>query len=124
MFNKKESKVETNFDKFDTLIGENTTLEGNLIAKGALRLDGEIKGNVKVEGHLLVGENATVNGDIIIDSLIISGKVNGNISADNFVRITAQGKVIGDITVKTLVIDEDAFFEGNCKMQASKPDNQ
>ena len=39
-----------------------------------------------------------------------------SVANQSFVRITSNGKVKGDITVKTLVIDEDAFFEGNCKM--------
>ncbi len=121
MFNKKESKVEANFDKFDTLIGDNTILEGNLTAKGSIRLDGEVKGIINIEGHLLVGEKASVIGDINTNSLIVSGMVKGNIKAESFVRITANGKVIGDISSKTLVIDEDAFFEGNCKMQALNP---
>ena len=116
MFNKKETKIDTDFDKFDTLIGLNTSFVGDLNAKGPIRLDGQLKGKVNVEGHLFIGENALVEADIVTSSLIVSGKVTGNIEAQSFVRITSNGKVKGDITVKTLVIDEDAFFEGNCKM--------
>ncbi len=116
MFNKKETKVEPDFDKFDTLIGENTNFVGDLNAKGSIRLDGRLKGKINIEGHLFIGENAVLEADIVTSSIIISGKVTGNIQAQGLVRITSRGKLDGDIVAKTLVIDEDAFFNGNCKM--------
>ena len=88
MFNKKETKIDTDFDKFDTLIGLNTSFVGDLNAKGSIRLDGQLKGKVNVEGHLFIGENALVEADIVTSSLIVSGKVTGNIEAQSFVRIT------------------------------------
>ena len=43
MFGSKPSKPQ---NRIDSLIGESTVVEGNVIFSGGLRVDGRIKGNV------------------------------------------------------------------------------
>lgn len=116
MFSKKESKAEIQFENFDTLIGKNTSFDGVLKAEGKIRIDGVFTGQIEIKGDLLIGESAKISGDISVTNCIVSGEVKGNINAVNLVRITSEGKLQGDVTVKSFIIDEDAFFEGQCKM--------
>ena len=43
MFGGKASKPQT---RIDSLIGDGTTVEGNVVFNGGLRIDGRVKGNV------------------------------------------------------------------------------
>ncbi|MCC5912146.1 MAG: polymer-forming cytoskeletal protein [Clostridiaceae bacterium] len=117
MFNKKEKVMEiTSQDKFDTLVGENTSFEGLFKAEGAVRIDGKIKGEVAVKGDVFLGENGVITGNVHATNLIISGKIEGNVNSSALLRITSTGKILGDVTVKSFIVDEDAFFEGKCIM--------
>lgn len=116
MFNKKQAIAPTSSNKFDTLIGKNTSLQGELKVEGTLRIDGDIKGQTSVKGDAYIGECGTILGDIHATNIVVSGKVEGNIYTSEQLRITTTGKVLGDIKVKTFIVDEDAFFEGKCTM--------
>ncbi|MDR5659644.1 polymer-forming cytoskeletal protein [Serpentinicella sp. ANB-PHB4] len=120
MFTKKETKEEVSFEKFDTLIGKNSAFEGTLKAEGTLRIDGEIKGHLIVKGDVFIGENCKILGDITTTNVVIAGAVEGNVKATNLLRVTSGGKLYGDVEVKSFVVDEEAVFEGNCKMKTQE----
>ncbi|WP_069649177.1 bactofilin family protein [Caloranaerobacter ferrireducens] len=120
MFNKKEVKL----DKIDTLIGKNTKLEGKIECKGTIRLDGELTGDLIVEGNVIIGESGKVNGNITCNNVFISGIVKGNVISKEMLRLTNTAKLYGDIQVKTFIVDENAVFEGSCKMEATKTSNE
>ncbi|KGG80795.1 bactofilin family protein [Caloranaerobacter azorensis] len=120
MFNKKEAKL----DKIDTLIGKNTKLEGKIECKGTIRLDGELIGDLSVEGDVIIGESGKINGNIICNNIFISGMVKGNIISKELLRLTNTAKLYGDIQVKTFIVDENAVFEGSCKMENAKTLNE
>ncbi len=114
--------------KTETMIaflGKGTEYEGKLTFKGAVRIDGDFKGEISAIGTLIVGEGATVEADIHISHIIISGEIHGNIIADHRIEIHPPGKAFGDIQAPTLVIDEGGIFEGNCRMGPKKePDGR
>lgn len=116
MFNKKQAIESVSQDKFNTLVGKNTSFQGELKAEGTIRIDGEIKGEVSVKGDAYIGETGSIIGNIHATNIIVSGKIEGNVYTSEQLRITTTGKVIGDIKVKSFIVDEDAFFEGKCTM--------
>ena len=112
-------------DEINAFLGRNTEFEGKLSFKGAVRIDGNFKGEIFTEGTLIVGESANIESNIHVSHIIISGEIRGNIIADNRIEIHAPGKVFGNIQAPTVVIEEGVIFEGNCKMQKiEKPDNK
>jgi len=50
-------------DKLDTILGPGSQLEGDLSAKGSLRIDGTFTGKLKVEGSLIVGKDGVLDGE-------------------------------------------------------------
>ena len=105
------------------LIGENSTVEGNFVTSESARIDGEVKGNVKADEKLVIGTKGKVKGDVTTQAVMVSGRVDGNITATSRVEITSTGIVNGDIATKLLVIDENAVFNGNCKMTSNTTAN-
>lgn len=121
MFNK-----QTDFTKasFDTLVGSNTELKGDLTSKGIVRIDGKVNGNVSIQGELFIGEASIIKGDISASNIHVAGSVEGNILSTGLLKLLASAKVIGDIQVKSFVCEEGSIFDGNCKMleaSAAKP---
>jgi cytoskeletal protein CcmA (bactofilin family) len=111
-------------DQINAFLGKDTEFEGKLSFTGAVRLDGQFKGEIFTEGTLIIGETATIEADIRVAHVIISGQMRGNIVADERIEIKAPGKVYGNIQAPTVIIEEGVFFEGNCKMQVAKEDSE
>jgi cytoskeletal protein CcmA (bactofilin family) len=104
-------------DKIDTLIGKNTKFEGTITSKGTVRLDGELVGDMISEGNIVIGEAGKVKGNITCHSIIVSGTVEGNVICKEQLRLTNTASLYGDIEVKSFIVDENAVFEGSCKMR-------
>ncbi|MBI4249703.1 MAG: polymer-forming cytoskeletal protein [Elusimicrobia bacterium] len=116
MFNRKDSSALS--DKIATLIGSETYFQGTLSAKGSLRVDGRVEGNLQDCQVVVVGKSGTVTGDIAAQEVIIGGQVLGNITATKQLEILCGGKVQGDIRTARLTIEEGSLFNGSCAMNA------
>lgn len=101
-----------------TFLGPESSIEGTLEFHGTIRLDGKVKGEINSEnGMLIIGEQAVINADIIVDEIQVYGEVNGRIEANEKIEVFAPGKVIGDIYAPIISIDSGATFNGNCGMK-------
>jgi cytoskeletal protein CcmA (bactofilin family) len=109
-------------DQINAFLGKDTEFEGKLSFTGAVRIDGNFKGEIFTEGTLILGETAVVESDIEASLIIISGEVRGNILAKSRIEIHAPGKVFGNIQAPVITIDEGVVFEGNCRMQIQSAD--
>lgn len=99
------------------MIGEGIVIEeGVLSGLGTVRIDGHFIGRVNLKGHLMVGESGTVDGEIITQSALFAGKFNGDIKASGEVHLVSTAVVTGVIESKTIIMDENAIFNGTCKM--------
>lgn len=100
-------------------------LEGKLESTGTFRIDSAVKGTLISAGTLILGEHATVEGEIVGNRVIVAGHFEGKIRATGRVDIQAKAVVSGDIHTPCLVIEPGAFFEGQCHMlaepEAAKP---
>lgn len=110
-------KIQESSDKIDTLIGRNTKLMGKVEANGTIRIDGEIDGDVIVDGNVTIGADGKVTGNIEGNNIFVYGTVYGNIKSKEYLRLGNTAKLFGDVEVKTLIIDENAVFQGKCKME-------
>ncbi len=106
-------KISSNFD---TVIGKNTTLTGDIKCNGSLRIDGLVTGDINADGNMLIGKDGSVKGNIQATNIHLAGTVEGNIKAFGILRIMSTTKLLGDVQVKSFVADEGAVFQGNCQM--------
>ena len=108
MFSKKNEKLES-------LIGMNSSFRGNIETKGTLRIDGILEGNAGAD-WIILGEKASVQGDLAARAIIVGGRVEGNIKAKEIVEIKSKGRVSGDISSSKLTIVEGGLFDGRSSM--------
>lgn len=115
---KKEIPRRTENAEVTTLIGEGCEFEGNLNLSASTRIDGKVKGNVKSEGMLIIGESGSVEGDISCPEILVHGKVLGNVEAQRL-ELKRGASLTGDLKVEVLIIEEGATYNGHCSMGRS-----
>lgn len=100
---------------FETVIGANTALKGDLTSHANVRIDGHFEGAINIDGNLMVGETAEIQADIHAHNLTISGAVHGNLHG-NKVQIARTGRVWGDVSAAALTTEDGAYLEGKITM--------
>ncbi|MEW6586416.1 MAG: polymer-forming cytoskeletal protein [Nitrospirota bacterium] len=105
-----------NTEKLESFVGANSSFRGDAETKGTLRIDGLLAGNVNAD-WVILGEKASVKGDISARGIIIGGSVEGNLRAKEIVEIKSKGRVSGDIATSKLTINEGGIFDGRSMMQ-------
>lgn len=105
-----------NTEKLESLIGSNSVVKGEIETKGTLRIDGTVEGNVSAD-WVVIGEHASVKGDVIARGIVVGGKIEGNLRASEIMEIKSKGRICGEIFTAKLTVAEGAFFEGRSSMQ-------
>lgn len=110
---KNDSKPQS---RIDTLIGAGTTITGDVVFSGGLRLDGQIRGNVKAtgeqQGTLVVSEHARIEGEVSVAHMVINGTVVGPIVATGSLELQAKARVTGDVRYSSIEMHLGAVIEG------------
>lgn len=106
----------------NTIIGKDTVITGTLDVKGALRVDGSVKGKIISSDCVTIGATGTVEADIEADTAIIAGHLIGNVHCSEKIELQAKCEMDGDLKTKSLVIEQGAVFCGACNMKGGTPD--
>ena len=100
----------------NNLIGNGTTIKGEIIATGDIRIDGTVIGTMKSNGKVVIGQQGVIEGEIICNSADISGRVKGIIRVDELTTLKSTSRLEVDLYTKQLLIEVGAIFTGKCDM--------
>jgi len=100
------------------MIGAGTTIIGDVISKGDIRVDGILKGSVNTEGKVVLGGEGVIEGDVTCKDADISGTVKAKITVSQLLTLKSLAKLNGDIITNKLSIEPGASFTGSCSMGA------
>lgn len=103
----------------DTVIGPGVSLEGSVASEGDIVIDGQLKGEVKAAGHVIVGVNAEIQAPVEAASLKVAGHLKGNVVAAGEVTITATGNLAGDVVASGLAIEPGGVFNGRSRIRSA-----
>ena len=106
-------------NEWSGFLDKSVRLEGTLEFSGTFRIEAQVKGTIISSQTLMIGENATMEGQIQGNHVVISGRFNGVIFAKGRVEIHAKGIVTGEIHSPCLVIEPGGIFDGQCHMTAA-----
>jgi cytoskeletal protein CcmA (bactofilin family) len=97
----------------DSCIGAGMSIVGKIECNGPAQVFGRIEGELRAS-DLLVGDGATIDGNVVAQNVTVCGRIKGTIRA---VRVKLQngGAVEGDIFHRSLSIDENSLFEGSSR---------
>ncbi len=97
-----------------TLLGPGTEFEGLLTFRGAVRVDGILRGRVRASGCLVLGPDSQVDAQIEVDELVVAGRLAGDVIARERVELLAGSNVLGAVRTPLLVIADGALLDGSC----------
>lgn len=99
--------------KAPSILSADLSVKGSIASEGEVQLDGAVEGDVRA-ASLTIGEDASINGEVIAENVVIRGRVNGSVRARQ-VQLASTARVEGDIIHATLAVESGAFFDGHCK---------
>ncbi len=120
MLTKKKTYDEIYRTKIDSLIGENTTIEGNLNFEGKMHIVGTVIGDINSKGEdslLILSEGALIVGNVTVSHLIVNGQIDGNIYADKKVELFDKAQINGDVHYSLLELPVGAEVNGKLLRQ-------
>jgi cytoskeletal protein CcmA (bactofilin family) len=113
MFFKKSNKIQ---NSIDTLVGADTSVEGDIHFSGGLRVDGTIKGNVSEPNAspstLILSEYGRIEGTVSAAKIVVNGKIVGSVRAGQFIELQSKAHITGDVYYKSLEMHTGAVIEG------------
>ena len=103
-----------------SIIASDMTVIGDLETEGVVRVEGRVKGSVRVGSQILVASGGVIEGDLHTQEAVIAGQVSGAINARERVELQATALVAGDIHTPRISIVEGARVTGEVKMDLGK----
>jgi cytoskeletal protein CcmA (bactofilin family) len=88
-------------------------VDGDIDVHGLLRIDGDVRGSVRVTGKIVVGATGRVEAPIRAESAIIGGIVKGDVYVSERLRILAGGVVIGNVFAPRFEAEEGTVVHGD-----------
>lgn len=116
MFNKKTTPYTELLGKTNRIV-EGTVIKGDIDTQTDFRFDGELIGNFKSTGKLVLGPTGTITGDVICNNADIEGKLNGTIQVNELLNVKTKASIKGEVTVGKLSVEPGADFSATCIMK-------
>jgi cytoskeletal protein CcmA (bactofilin family) len=100
-----------------TLVASVTSIRGDLLFSGQLRVDGRITGDVTAEpvadSEIHVGPEGRIEGRVTVARLVVEGTVLGPVAARERLELRSGGRLAGEIGYRDLQIEHGACIEGS-----------
>ncbi len=120
------SKKSTCTSKINTLIGQHTTINGDISYSGGLHVEGEIKGNVVatsgMDSVLILSETGVIEGDVRVPNMVLNGTIHGDVHATQHLNLLANTRINGNVYYSLVEMAGGAEVNGNlvhCREDAS-----
>jgi cytoskeletal protein CcmA (bactofilin family) len=130
MFGNKKS-TDTNMAKSNNeaehtsinLIGNGTTIKGEVKSNGDIRIDGTLIGQVYSKGKIVVGNTGVIEGEIYCQNADFSGNIAAKVEVSELLTLKATSRLKGEIVTNKLAIEPGARFTGTCTMEKENVNN-
>ena len=77
-----------------------------------MRIAGQFKGDVNVEGNLSIEAGAKHQGEVRAAAVTVGGELTGNIAAKH-IDVTSSGVIVGDVKADTITVASGSRMRGH-----------
>jgi cytoskeletal protein CcmA (bactofilin family) len=102
-------------DAKESLLAAGLTIEGKIEGAGHVRIAGNFKGDVHVQGNLTIESGAKVTGGVRANTVVIGGELEGNIDAAARVELLQTGVLNGDLKAGSLTVAAGSRMRGRAE---------
>lgn len=99
----------------DTIIGQNTTVKGDLIFSGIMHLLGKVEGSITSSSDndtLIISETGQINGSLKTGNLNINGHVEGDITVSGKMEVASKARINGNIFYVNIEMETGSQING------------
>lgn len=97
-------------------IVEGTKITGDIVTQADFRLDGELIGNFKSNGKLVIGASGIIKGDVNCKNADIEGRFDGKIQVIELLNVKSTATILGEVSIGKLAVEPGASFTAACVM--------
>jgi cytoskeletal protein CcmA (bactofilin family) len=99
-----------------SIIGPGMKVVGDCQTDGTIRIEGTVSGSIQAGKAVVVGREATVDGDITTQDAVIAGAVHGTLVAASRLELQATSRIEGDVRARRMHLEEGAILNGTVQM--------
>ena len=114
--------------RIDSLIGQNTEIQGEIKFSGGVHIDGKIKGKVigENDGRSLLSqsEHGEIEGEVSSPYIIINGVVKGDVHASRHVELLSNAKIKGNVYYNLVELAVGAEVNGKLVHTPAKQEEE
>lgn len=96
----------------ESVIAAGLTIEGKIEGAGHVRIAGDFKGDVNVQGNLTIEPGAHLTGGVKADTVVVGGQLDGNIDAASRVELLQTGVLNGELKAGSLIVAAGSRMRG------------
>jgi cytoskeletal protein CcmA (bactofilin family) len=110
-----QAQTQVRSDGKESLIASGLTIEGKIEGSGHVRIAGNFKGDVHVQGNLTIEAGAKVTGGVRANTVVVGGELEGNIDAASRVELLQTGVLNGDLKAGSLTVAAGSRMRGRAE---------
>ena len=99
----------------ESVIAAGLTIEGKIEGTGHVRIAGDFKGDVNVQGNLTIESGAHQTGGVKADTVVIGGQLDGNNDAASRVELLQTGVLNGELKAGSLTVAAGSRMRGKAE---------
>ncbi len=115
----KKGKMTQETSTQQNVIAQDTKIVGDIISKGAFRIDGQVEGNIRTKGKIVVGKSGFVNGTIDGTNADFEGSFSGKLKLSGTLSLKSTAYIQGEVEVGKLAVEPGATFNAVCNMKGA-----
>lgn len=97
-------------------IATDVAITGRINFPGDARIDGRLRGEVRADALLVIGETGVLHADVRAERLVVRGAMHGNVLRAHLVEVEPGARLIGNVEADGLVVRPGALLEGRCRI--------
>jgi len=103
-------------------IGQGVAIEGKIVSRQDIRIDGQVQGTVEVgQFELVLGPGSQVKGAVNARSVLVGGTLEGDVTATDRLQIQSTGVLLGDVVTPRLIIQDGGLMRGRADVAGARP---
>lgn len=99
------------------MISQGTKIVGNISSNSDFRVEGNIEGELKTSGKVVVGKSGVINGSLIGENADFEGSFSGKLKLGGMLTLRSSAYIEGEVEISKLSVEPGATFNATCTMK-------